>query len=81
MSTSMVSSNQPQHNEAVLRILSATESPTCLFLAGTSNCLVNVPLTILILHDQCLYGMFVTGMFTAAAFQLFSTNVERLRLT
>ena len=62
------------------QILSATESSTYLILVSVSYCLVNVPLTILILHDQCLYGMFVTGMFTAAAFQLFSTNAERLRL-
>ena len=34
------------------RILSATKSPTCLFLVGV-DCLVNVPLTILIPYDQC----------------------------
>ena len=36
------------------RILSATKSSTYLFLVGTGNCLVNVPLTILIPQDQCL---------------------------
>ena len=33
-------------------ILSATKSSTYLFLVGV-DCLVNVPLTILIPHDQC----------------------------
>ena len=36
------------------RILSATKSPTYLFLVGAGYCLVNVPLTILISQDQCL---------------------------
>ena len=36
------------------QILSATESSTYLFLVGVGYCLVNVPLTILIPHDQCL---------------------------
>ena len=35
------------------RLLSATKSSTYLFLVGASYCLVNVPLTILISHDQC----------------------------
>ena len=35
-------------------ILSATKSSTYLFLVGV-DCLVNVPLTILIPHDQCLH--------------------------
>ena len=34
------------------RILSATKSSTYLCLVGV-DCLVNVPLTILIPHDQC----------------------------
>ena len=36
------------------RILSATKSPTYLFLVDAGYCLVNVPLTILIPQDQCL---------------------------
>ena len=36
------------------RILSATKSPTYLFLAGAGYCLVNEPLTILIPQDQYL---------------------------
>ena len=36
------------------QILSATKSPTYLFLVGAGYCLVNIPLTILIPQDQCL---------------------------
>ena len=35
------------------QILSANKSSTYLFLVGVGYCLANVPLTILIPHDQC----------------------------
>ena len=35
------------------QILSATKSSTYLFLVGADCCLVYVPFTILIPHDQC----------------------------
>ena len=80
MSTNMVShpTTVPGNSS---RILSATKSSTYLFLVGV-DCLMNVPLTILIPDDQYPLSsvMFITGMSTAAAFQLSSTNVERLRL-
>ena len=43
------STTVPRHSS---RILSATKSSTYLFLVGV-DCLVNVPLTILIPLDQC----------------------------
>ena len=64
------------------QILSATESSTYLFLVGCwllfSECTTHY--TDPRRSVSTFSVMFITGMSTAAVFQLSSTNVERLRL-
>ena len=81
MSTSMVSSNQPQHKETVLKSFQQLKVSPAWFwqvLVMFSECTTHY--TDPTRSVSAFNVMFITGMSTVAASQLFSTNVERLRL-
>ena len=81
MSTSMVSSNQPWHKETVLESFQQLKVPPACFwqvLVMFSECTTHY--TDPTRSVSAFNVMFITGMSTAVASQLFSASVERLQL-
>ena len=81
MSTSMVSSNQLRHKETILESFQQPKVPPPCFwqvLVMFSECTTHY--TDPTRSVSAFNVMFITGMSTVTASQLFSTNVEHLRL-